>query len=307
MRVRLIGELGNQLFEWATGYALSRDLGLRLELQAGESDFRLGEFLLDPFDLKEVHSWWGSSSVDALRTASGRDIPFSLTKLKRGIRYARHSTGVGKTVLSSFVEPEIFQSLRPGYCQLDPKTVTRKVLRGYFQAWAYFDTYDGEVRNQLRLKSQSDRFEELNRELVPDSSLAIHVRLGASGKALLNPGSSQPISERYIRDAYAHMSGSETVANTVIFTDNADNVAPYLSAAGIRDYFLVDDELLPSAAETLVLLSRFRHIIGSASTFSLWAGFLQEGSERKFSVPKLWIDGTLTQDGPFFKPGWTVI
>lgn len=307
VRIRLLGELGNQLFEWATGYALSQRLGIPLELQEGESEFRLGSFRLDQFALTKKASWWGDSTRLSLRSTSGRDLPLTPTKIKRAIRWSRHATSIGKKLLHHVVEPDVHQALSPGHFELPEDTVRTKILRGYFQSWQFFEEFESDIRRQLVLDDPSDAYQTLAEELKPEYSLAIHLRIGAEGQAVLNQNVRNPTSPTFLRKSYESVSARRKPEVTVIFTDNTPVAKQWLETAQVPDAFIVDQDLIRTAPETLVLMSHFRDIIGSASTFSLWAGFLQSPLGTSLTLPRHWLDGSPTQQDALFRPGWLVV
>lgn len=141
--VELQGGLGNQLFGWATGFALSKKLTLNLTLDSSKLIARGYE--LNEFTLSEA-------------------IVLSNKRRKR-------FRGFG--FVDGLFEEDSFQ-----YDSRIEKILKPTTLKGYFQSWKYFDAYKNEIKPQLILKEESDSLRKLSDELNKYQVLGVHIRRG---------------------------------------------------------------------------------------------------------------------------------
>lgn len=141
--VELRGGLGNQLFGWAAGFALSKKLTLNLTLNSSKLIARRYE--LDEFTLSE-----------------------GILLINKG-KKRFHGIGFKEDCFEedSFQYDSRFESI------LKPKT-----LKGYFQSWKYFDAYGNEIKSNLILKRESDTLSTLSDELKKYQVLGVHIRRG---------------------------------------------------------------------------------------------------------------------------------
>ena len=141
--VELQGGLGNQLFGWAAGFALSKKLSLNLSLNSSKliaRGYELGEFTLSEGIL-----------LSNIRKKRFRGIGFNEDCFEE----------------DSFQYDSRFERI------LKPKT-----LKGYFQSWKYFDAYGNEIKSKLILKKESDTLSTLSDELKKYQVLGVHIRRG---------------------------------------------------------------------------------------------------------------------------------
>lgn len=141
--VQLQGGLGNQLFGWATGFALSRKLNLSLTLDTRNLVARPYE--LSAFKLSEqIQLTCGKEK--SLRSFKLMDTSFE----ENSFRYDRSFENISK-----------------------PKS-----LKGYFQSWKYFDAYQSEIQSVLRLKQESNELRLLSEITTTYQVLGVHIRRG---------------------------------------------------------------------------------------------------------------------------------
>ena len=141
--VELQGGLGNQLFGWAAGFALSKKMNLDLTLNT--SNLIARQYELDTFKLSEK-------------------IELSNTKESRIRRMNLTGTSFEE---KSFQYDKRFENIS-----------MPKRLRGYFQSWKYFDDYQSEIQSFLRLKQESNDLRSLSEITTTYQVLGVHIRRG---------------------------------------------------------------------------------------------------------------------------------
>jgi hypothetical protein len=156
--VRLVGGLGNQLFQYAAGrrLALRHGVPLRLDLRALETDVKR-QYALGPF------------AVDAT-TASAADLadvpPVEAGLVERGYRRLRRAVRPPGRVPAVFLEPEAGR--------VDARVLkapAHSYLCGFWQSETYFSEAADQVRDDLRLRQPLDE---------PNARIAKRIRGGTS-------------------------------------------------------------------------------------------------------------------------------
>lgn len=141
--VELQGGLGNQLFGWAAGFALSKKL--KLDLTLNTSNLIARRYELDAFTLSEK-------------------IKLSNAKESRVRRMNLTDTSFEE---KSFQYDKRFEDIsRP------------KRLTGYFQSWKYFDDYKSDIRALLNLRQESNDLRLLSETTTTYQVLGVHIRRG---------------------------------------------------------------------------------------------------------------------------------
>jgi hypothetical protein len=143
INVELQGGLGNQLFGWAAGFALSKKINVDLTLNT--SNLIARKYELDAFRLSE--------KIKLSNTKESRIQRMNLTE--------------------ATFEEESFQ-----YDERFESISKPKRLKGYFQSWKYFDDFQSEIRSLLYLKQESNDLKLLSEITTAYQVLGIHIRRG---------------------------------------------------------------------------------------------------------------------------------
>lgn len=278
--VSLSGGLGNQLFQWATGFSLARTNNLNLvlsDLEIGERSFQLQSFGIAP----------PRENLDYL----------SRIAILRRKNQENHLQKIAWLVKYPFLSNRII--LEKDFA-FDPK-ISRKakagtILKGTFQSERYFSKFFRDIKNTLLNGfSASDLTQETVQKYSSDRWVGVHVRRGDYLKFRDVFGPLGPDYFRRARDRLVDLFGSDL--RFILFSD--DNA----EAEKVCDWA---DEIAPEnnepPAQALWLLSRANAIIGSNSTFSWWASFLSSaGTPSVF--PKPWFPGELSLSSDV-TPSW---
>ncbi len=285
IRVELQGGLGNQLFQAAAGFVLSRQLNGCLQLDL--SRFRPGRarsYALQLFahDAELVHA--SQNRVQSLLRQLGKALSGKLPKTPQGWRGA------------------VFEERSFGY---DPRIRTVEgdcYLRGYFQSWRYLDAYAQEVRKAFDpFAGASDRARDLSAELGA-GSLAIHVRAGDFLKDPKTNAVHGVLPAEYYRSALSRVRASRPVSRIFVFSDNLPVARTLL--ADEPDVTFVEGF---SAHDDLYLMSRADSHIIANSTFSYWSAWLDARPDAFVIAPHAWFteeELKKTSIADLYPPSW---
>jgi hypothetical protein len=288
---RLMGGLGNQMFQYAAGHALASRLGVPLLLDRTFLDSRPPgmdwtprELALDVFHAPLRFA--SESTVRGMRRPIDqrlhrqihRIVPFLYTDV-----LLQRDTGS---------DPAFFELKAPVY------------LEGFWQNEHYF----AEVADKLRedifvptgcLTGKNVTLLDTIRGCV---SASVHVRRGdyISNKiAHLHHGS---CSVDYYTRAARELAGDHGVEHFFVFSDD-----PEWAAANIplpRPSTIVSHNVGRDAHWDLFLMKHCRHHIIANSSFSWWGAWLNAHPDKVVVAPSMWFAGSGTSSNDFIPSTW---
>lgn len=153
-------------------------------------------------------------------------------------------------------------------------------LNGYFQDKKFFDSYLRNLDNIVKLRTQTKIFDQTRNELLSDFKVALHLRLGD----YLQLDNFHILSQKYIRECISQIKSELPISKVLVFTDTPDMASEFLPAIDGVSFCILPKSSLTSA-ETLSLLSKFRYLVLSNSSFSWWAGALSRSSGNTVYAP----------------------
>ncbi len=253
--VVLNGGLGNQLFGWALGYSASKASGMKCRFNISKIEGRSYE--LDYFGINGVN-------------ATPYQHYFQQNKIARRIyRHFPSSLKENYFVESGFEFQERFLSPR-----------NKVSYYGYFQSFKYFEKHEEEIRNFLNSSISSNHRHNLASNFIrSEKPYAVHIRRGDyigrehfHGLTSIN----------YFKRAIENVLIQDRFATFILFSDSPEITRDLLTEVDYLPEFT--DGYSP--AETLMLMSACKGIIGSNSSFSWWASYLMnEKAIRFFPTP----------------------
>lgn len=295
VRVWLRGGLGNQLFQYAQGLALSKRTGASLEIRAdllpSEEDSYAG-----------VNRW--PEQISGI-THEGQLI--ALTKqpsFATSLFSKSHTALVIACGQSRFLaalagyppEGEVSETFAEG---LAPKVFGKSInLYGYFLDSKPAIEVGDQLRSQIRnaVSGLSDSVTALS---AFEGKVVVHLRLG--DHLSLRPSLRYEYASHLLRASRAVQSPDQSRVFTLV-SDNLALAREIAGSAGLANIEEFDSsEISPLAL--LNLMGAGDGLIGGASTFAWWAGFLQEPTARKVLLStdnSLWNESRLGISGLTF-------
>ena len=279
--VKLIGGLGNQLFQYSLGRKLSiknNDI-LKMDLSDFTKDnprsYSLGHFnIVENFAKKE-----------------------DVAKLnKKGLS-------------------RVFEKIKPYYKRsvikykgydFDPNILELSgnfYLDGYWQSEKYFQDIKNIIRKEITLKEPSpSKYSELTSNIKNSNSVSIHIR---RGDYITNKKFSKVynlLDEKYYQSAVRFIAEKINDPIFFIFSDDINWVKQNLNvpypkifvsdANGMKDY------------EELILMSLCKHNITANSSFSWWGAWLNENTDKIVISPDKWFNDKIGNAKDLIPPDW---
>jgi hypothetical protein len=274
--VQLNGGLGNQLFQYAAGKALS--LHHNVPLQIDVSWFHKGElhYLEVPRDF-ELYNFLGVT--DPIIHTNPAPQAESRTYLERKIT-SKIFPAYKKAV---YIEP---------FCHYDSNFFKSKksvVLKGQWQSEKYFSNNESFFKNAFRLKK--DLIENSiakAKHLASKESVAVHVRRADYLRLKIILEWHGIMTEDYYRKAFKILDERLSVYEVYYFTDDPAWVQNNLLS--IKEGEILSGSVNQTHYDDFHLMSHCRHNIIANSSFSWWAAWLNNNSDKIVIGPKKWFD-----------------
>lgn len=273
--VKLLGGLGNQMFQFATGRAVAHRLNAELLLDVSAfTHYDLRRYELDSWAIRARPA----TPEELTRAGVSQARP---TLVRRLMNLAGVGLPMNRFQEASFAyDPRILDVKDPAY------------LDGYFQSSRYFSDVANELRAEFVLGAPVDEKNARVRDqiaAVGTSAVSLHIR---RGDYVTNAHTAQyhgVCSLEYYRRAVAHIAQRCETPKFFVFSDDLEWVRDNLKID--HEMVLVDANGPNSGAWDMALMMACRHHIIANSSFSWWGAWLNPHSDKIIVAPQQWFSG----------------
>ena len=263
------GGLGNQLFQYASAYALAKRINQTLALDISFfpkqtlRGYKLEQFQIEEHDVCD-HG-------DGLLEKIYKNKYFNGIVRRSGITQLPIRNGI------YFLDPA------GGYAERFFSIQAPNVLlNGYFQSEEYFEEYRSDLCRQLVPKYEADReTNEILQEIQTSNAVAVHVRHGDFEKDYSKYH--YILDETYYMNALSEMRVKVENPSYFCFSDDIEWVKEHFSE--LTSARFVSLHTTHPDIDELMLMKHCKHIITANSTFSWWAAWLNENKDATIIVP----------------------
>lgn len=270
--VRLMGGLGNQMFQFAFGCALAVKKGRRLQLDLSWIEEASKTFVNQERRENADGVVMRLFALDVFR------VPLPVASAPM-VRWLNRRKIVEPVERFHRFDVSLLQHRAPGLWQ------------GYFQNEAYFSSLKPYLKKAFSfpLFQQGDTFNQmaLLRIRLYEHAVFVHVRGGDS----VNLGWALPAS--YYSDAAAYMVSKVPDAHFFVFGDYQEPIDQVLRRhASYVDWIGNHNAQNKEDWKDMALMMHCRHAIVANSSFSWWAAWLGEADKGTVVAPSPFLDGT---------------
>jgi hypothetical protein len=256
--VKLYGGLGNQMYQYAAGKALALKIKTNLYLDdswfveiKGNKDVTQRVFELQPFGIeKNPLSLWDRISLKASPLVEFKESKFGYNK--------------------------DFRTLKGNV-----------VLDGYWQSYKYFDDYAAEIRTTFKFPKLSGDTRKLLERINSVNSISLHVRRGDYVTRKSTNDFHGVLGNKYYLSALKKIVTDVKDPYVFIFSDDPQWCRQNLKVP-YKAYYQGNGDS-GSGVNDMHLMSACKHHIIANSSFSWWAAWLDEKSEKKVAAPGDWF------------------
>lgn len=251
--VKIGDGMGNQMYNYACGYAVARRLGEPLRLDISECDnSTLRNFELDNFHVR----------YDEKESFPNRTVWQKIYKrLRRNIKY---HVVMERDMYA--VDERVFHRYRRGI-----------YLHGYWQCLGYFEEYLDELREMFTpAYDQSEQVKKLVKQFRETPTCALHVRGGDLGGP----------AREYFQNALQRIKAEIPQVQVIVFTNDVKKARECLEGdeTGIKMCYISEMGSF-SDVDEFCLMSACQNQIISNSTYSTWAAYLNTHLDRIVIAP----------------------
>lgn len=277
---KLVGGLGNQLFQYCVGrqLAITHREVLKLDISAFDT-YKIFQYELDNFNINaeiakpgEIAAFMGWKSV---YTKTVRKIAPSMAR--RGHITER----------SLYFDPTILN------------LSSNVLLEGYWQSPRYFTRSEDEIRQELTVRKELRGKNRIYfHEIGATESVMLHVRRGDYvGNAYHGT-----CSVRYYQKAIQSIARRVHSPRIYVFSDD-----PAWARSNIQCNYptvYISHNKKDKPHEDLRLMSSAKHFIIANSTFSWWAAWLSCNNNKIVIAPKVWFSGEYCDSRDLIPISW---
>ena len=274
--VKLIGGLGNQMFQYAYAYSLAQKLKEELFI---DTSFYPQDKKIDLFTLMvpELKKWEEApiSSFEKTRVVIVQKFYHVLQKL---IRVFRRTDRLGEKLFKFFSRRGYNFNFDPYFYEYK-KDAENTYLYGYFQGEKYFENVAESIKEQFKVKKElSDYAKEVKEQIKKENSVALHIRLGDYTQK--KNYDLYVCTKEYYENAIDYIKNNIENPEFFVFTNDLEGAKKLVDFP--KETFFVEKT---ENYEDLALMQECKHFIISNSTFSWWGAYLSENPDKKIVVP----------------------
>lgn len=285
--VRLMGGLGNQLFQYALGRKLSCESGAELKLDTSHFTPGARKYRLDRFNVVE-----NIATPLEIGRLSGRARKGIVGKLELAIK-----------VRLGMQKPSLVKENGCGFDARALRRINEVYLDGYWQCERYFEDIKEVLMNEFALKTQPDTPNRLIMEQMEQTeSVSIHIR---RGDYVSNPTFFKVhgvCSTHYYESAVRLITEKIKNPHFFMFSDDLAWCRQNLNLGFPVTY--VDCNGEERDYEDLRLMSHCKNHIVANSSFSWWGAWLGINPQRMVIAPKRWFADEAKDDRDIVPRDW---
>lgn len=287
--VKLMGGLGNQLFQYAfaRNIAITNELEVKLDVYSGfNKDYYNRKYELNYFCTKECIVRKDEVPKFVFENTEEKTL---IGKFKRTINKVINTTGY-KLVTDMNYNIDTVLDKKLNY-----------YFNGYWQSEKYLTNISENIKKELKIKQKYLTTNALEREIEETESVALHFR----NYSIHNAKDSKIYSlcdEKYYKGAIEYINSKLSNYKVFVFSDDLRKAKEIIKG----NSKLVFVENVPSAINEFYLMSHCKHQIIANSTFSWWSAWLNGNINKIVIYPNDWFISKNT-DEKLFPNNWIKI
>ncbi len=291
--VKLIGGLGNQLFQYAAGRALANYHKTDLALDTSHLKvISNGAYTQRKFELDKFNINASIAGEEALKN-------FNFDQNKFIGRLKKISPGLFNRMLFN----EHHFNFHSEFLKLPKDTY----LNGYWQSERYFNAVRGKLLTEITLKEPfSSHTLFIDKKLTETNSVSLHVRRGDFVSLESANQFHGCLEVDYYKTALAQIKSKVADPIFFVFSDDLDWCKQNLDFIEKKE-FVEGKANGGSAREELVLMSRCKHNIIANSSFSWWAAWLNQNKSKTVIAPNNWFADKKINTNDLIPTNWIKI
>jgi hypothetical protein len=284
--VNIIGGLGNQMFQFAFGYAVSKENNAKIKLElSGFSAYDLRRYALDLFNIQD-NSELKSKYDFLLNKVNSRNNSFFSKAASKLIRGLLRFTNFYYQEREEFIfDLDVFNISRNTY------------FYGHWQNEKYFKKYRKELLEIFKFKNIHSQTKEYHQKILKYESVSLHIRRGDYVNSIHDT-----CDIKYYKRAVAEILKINKQAHFFIFSDDINWVKNNLNFIAHKTFIVLEYEI--PDYEEMYLMSQCNYNIIANSSFSWWGAWLNHNIDKKVIAPKKWLRSSTLNTNDLIPESW---
>jgi hypothetical protein len=286
LTVNIIGGLGNQMFQYAFGYAVSKENNAKIKLElSGFDAYYLRDYALDLFNVEE-NSELKSKYDFLLNKINSKHNSFLSKASSNSLRKLLRLTNFYYQEKEEFVYDK-------GVFNIKKNTF----FYGYWQNEKYFKKYRKDLLEIFKLKDIHSKTKEYQKKIVESESVSLHIRRGDYVNSIHDT-----CNMKYYKNAVLEILKINKHAHFFIFSDDMQWVENNLNFINHKTLILLESDIPDH--EEMYLMSQCKSNIIANSSFSWWGAWLNQNSDKKVIAPKKWLKSSVFNTNDLIPASW---
>ncbi|MCK9409942.1 MAG: alpha-1,2-fucosyltransferase [Bacteroidetes bacterium] len=285
---KIVGGLGNQMFQYAT----SRALALK-----NESDLLLDISEFQTYTLRPYELGCFSLHVNIADPSALRRIVYPAGTLRTAYRWLKSTAKTGKPPIRKYSEPHF---------HFDPNVFLQHgnvYLDGYWQSERYFKDIEHVIRNDFRFKHQPDSVNlDLIQKMGNECSVSLHIRRGDYVADERSNAVHGTMGIEYYKNAVQYIVEREANPQFYMFSDDRQWIEQNFKIPFPITFICHNTG--SKSYEDIRLMSMCKHNIIANSSFSWWGAWLNNNASKIVIAPKKWFNDPTKDTKDLFPESW---
>jgi len=292
--VNIIGGLGNQMFQYAFGYAISKESKVKLKLdKRGFDAYKLRGYELSLFSIEENSDLKPAYNF-LLNQLNGKNNTPLIKIFRKILRWFLKFTKFYYQEKKEFVfDKDVFN------CKIDT------YFHGYWQNEKYFKKFRKELLEIFMLKNIHSKTIEYQQQIFNSEAVSLHIRRGdyVTNKHTNSVHGTCDVS--YYKMAALEVLKNMKQAQFFIFSDDLEWAKSNLDFIDNKTFVRLGSDIPDH--EEMYLMSKCKHNIIANSSFSWWGAWMNQNSRKIVIAPKKWLKSSKTNQSQIVPHDWIKI
>jgi hypothetical protein len=284
--VNIIGGIGNQMFQYAFGYAASKENNAKIKLEvSGFNTYDQRYYALDLFNVEENSKL--KLKYDFLLNKINSKHNSLLSKaFSKLLRWLLRLTTFYFQEREEFVFDQSVFNIQ-----------TNTYFYGYWQNEKYFKKYRKELLEIFKLKDIHSQTKEYQQKITESESVSLHIRRGDYINTIHDTCDME-----YYQKAVLEILKINKQAHFFIFSDEMLWVKNNLDFIDHKTLVVLEPGIPDH--EEIYLMSQCKFNIIANSSFSWWGAWLNQNPEKKVIAPKKWLKSSTLNTSDLIPASW---
>lgn len=283
--VKLIGGLGNQMFQYALGRHLSQKNKVELKIDiTGFESYKLHKYSLDAFNIKKILA--SKSEIDK----------FKKYQTRHGKKWFLYNKFIADN--SKYFQEKSF-AFDPAVLKLNDDVY----IDGYWQSEKYFKEIESTIRADFSfILNQGEKDLHISKLINNCNAVSIHIRRAdyVTSATTNKTHGSCPI--EYYEKAIDTV--VEKINDPMFFVFSDDHNWAKQNIKNKYPIVYVNHNNSDYNYQDMRLMASCKHNIVANSTFSWWGAWLNQNPNKIVVAPKKWFADASKNEGDIVPPTW---